>query len=335
MRKLYVVLVAALLALLAACSGESVGESQGQEEPAQKTPSASTSGSGEGDGGGAIELTDDVGTVTIPSPAQKVVALEWAEIEHLQSIGVTPVGAALSEGYTDWVTAVPALPDSVVDVGSRSEPSLEKIRILKPDLIVTEVDTSAANMAELKKIAPVLAFRYTTKPQLDHIAESVRTLGKATGNEEAAEATIAAMNAKIDSVKQQLAAAGQEGTTFGLAQGFTADGAPTMRMFGTESMTGQLLERVGLTNAWDGKLDEWGFTTVGVEALTSISDADRFLYIAQPDDNIFEGLADNAVWKQLGFVQDEHVEALDPGTWTFGGTMSAMQLLDQIAKIAG
>lgn len=333
MRKLYVVLVAVLFALLAACSGESVGETQGQEQDQQDpTPSASPGGGGDG---GAIQLTDDVGTVTLPEPAKDIVALEWAEIEHLQAIGVTPVGAALAEGYTDWVTAVPDLPDSVVDVGNRSEPSLEKIRILKPDLIVTEVGTSVTNLAELKKIAPVLRFKYTTKPQLDHVIESVRTLGQATGREDAAEQTVGDLEAKIDSVKQQLADAGQDGTTFGLAQGFTAEGAPTMRMFGTESMTGQLLERVGLVNAWDGKLDEWGFTTVGVEALTSISDADRFLYIAQPDDNIFDGLADNAVWKQLGFVEADSIEALDPGTWTFGGTLSAMQLLDQIAKIAG
>ncbi|HCT5143128.1 TPA: Fe(3+)-hydroxamate ABC transporter substrate-binding protein FhuD, partial [Klebsiella pneumoniae] len=55
---------------------------------------------------------------------QRVVALEWLPAELLLALGVTPYGVADIPNYRLWVNE-PALPDSVIDVGLRTEPNLE------------------------------------------------------------------------------------------------------------------------------------------------------------------------------------------------------------------
>jgi iron complex transport system substrate-binding protein len=54
---------------------------------------------------------------------QRIVALEWLPVELLLALGVTPYGVADIPNYNLWVNE-PALPDSVIDVGLRTEPTL-------------------------------------------------------------------------------------------------------------------------------------------------------------------------------------------------------------------
>lgn len=58
----------------------------------------------------------------------RIVALEWLPVELMMALGVTPYGVADIPNYTLWVNE-PKLPDSVIDIGLRTEPNLE----LHPD----------------------------------------------------------------------------------------------------------------------------------------------------------------------------------------------------------
>jgi iron complex transport system substrate-binding protein len=66
---------------------------------------------------------------------QRIVALEWLPVELLLALGVTPYGVADIPNYRLWVNE-PALPDSVIDVGLRTEPNLELLTQMKPSFIV-------------------------------------------------------------------------------------------------------------------------------------------------------------------------------------------------------
>ncbi|OQO95085.1 Fe3+-citrate ABC transporter substrate-binding protein [Saccharomonospora piscinae] len=283
---------------------------------------------------GAISVATAHGPVELSEPATKVVSLEWAYTEELLALGVTPVGVADGESYDSWVTADGAqLPDGVTEVGSRQEPSIEKIRSLDPDLIVSDVDRLSANIDQLRDIAPVLAFQPTESPQLETMRTNFGELAKAVGKQDEADGVLADLDAKIDSVSESLAEAEAEGRPFALAQGYTTEGAPGIRMMTSESLSASLLESAGLTNGWRGEPDDWGMTTVGVEALTRVDEDATFLYVALESDDPFTGaLADNPVWAELPFVAEDRVRALDPGTWLFGGPLSAMQLLDETAQ---
>ncbi len=308
------------LALAAGCGGGTAAN-----PGAEETSSANS---------GPISVATAKGDVELDKPATKVVSLEWSYTEELLALGVTPVGAADTATYGDWVTAPEAkLPGDVTDVGSRQEPSIEKIKALDPDLIVSDVDRLTANFDQLNEIAPVVAFDPTKKPQLETMKTNFTELAEAVGKEDKAEEVLGELDAKVDEVKSTIEASGNGDNPFALAQGYTAEGAPGIRMFTSDSMAASLLEEAGLKNGWDGKPDSWGMTTVGVEGLTKVDSDARFLYVALKSDDPFTGvLKDNAAWKDLSFVKQNKVAALDPGTWLFGGPLSAMQLLDETAK---
>lgn len=309
---------AVALALSAGCGSGSVADPGAEETTAES---------------GSISVATAKGDVELSEPAADVVSLEWSYTEELLALGVTPVGVADSEAYGDWVSAPGAeLPDDVTDVGSRQEPSIEKIKQLDPDVIVSDVDRLEANFDQLNDIAPVLAFQPTDEPALETMRQNFGELAKAAGKQDEADEVLADLDDKIDEVEGRLDDAGEAGSTFALAQGFTAEGSPGIRMFTSESLAGTLIEPVGLENGWSGEPDDWGMTTVGVESLTQVDSDATFLYIALEEDDPFTGaLADNEVWTELPFVAEDRARALDPGTWVFGGPLSAMQLLDETA----
>lgn len=290
-------------------------------------------GAGGNTSSGDISVETSQGTVELPEPATRVVSLEYSNTEELLALGVQPVGVADTEGYETWVSADGAeLPDGVTDVGTRQEPSVEQIRALEPDLIVSDEDRLTENAEQLEEIAPVVARQPTENPQLETMKRDFGELAKAVGKEEEADEVLDELDDRIDEVGERLSDSGHAGETFALAQGMSAEGAPSIRMFTDEAFAAELLSAVGLDNGWAGEPDEWGMTTVGVEALTRVDEDATFLYVAIEEDNPFTGeLASNSVWQELPFVENDRVVALDPGTWLFGGPLSAMQLLDEAA----
>ncbi|WP_067812887.1 ABC transporter substrate-binding protein [Actinomadura kijaniata] len=314
---------AAVVTLSTAACGGSVGD---QNKGGQ--------GGGDKGGNGGITIATARGPVTLGKPATKVVSLEWVHTEELLALGVTPVGNADSKTYGEWVTAPGAkLPAGVTDVGTRSEPSLEKIRALSPDLIVVDEARSKASYDQLKAIAPVVSFTYTDKPQLQHLKATFTELAKAVGRQDRAAEVFSRIDTTAAAVKTRLEKAGKAGSEYALAMGFSVNGTPTVRLLGDDALAAQVLNLAGLKNGWKGKPDAWGMTTVGVEGLTQVPASATFLYTAHPKDDPFTGeLKDNAVWKDLGFVKGGKVVPINPGTWYFGGPLSAAQLLEEAAR---
>jgi iron complex transport system substrate-binding protein len=312
----------ALMLTAVGCGSGTVGET------------ADAKKSGDKAAGAAIVLDTAQGKVSLDKPATKVVTLEWTYTEELVALGVTPVGNADNKGYGTWITAKgAALTGNVTDVGTRNEPSLEKIRSLQPDLIVIDNDRSKANLKQLQEIAPVVSFTYTTKPQLQTMKKNFTELAKAVGKQDKAAEVNQQIDAKAADLKGRLDKAGKGGLKYAVAQGFTANGTATVRMLTDDAIAPQVLNLAGLKNGWKGEPDAWGMTTVGVEGLTKVEDDATFLYVAAEKDNPFTGaLAGNAVWKGLDFVKNDKALPLDPGTWLFGGPLSALHILDETGK---
>lgn len=318
---------AALALSVVGCGSGTAGDAAGGK-PAADKPAADKGATGK------ITVDTAQGQITLDKPAVKVVTLEWTYTEELVALGITPVGNADNKGYGTWITAKgAALAEGTTDVGSRNEPSLEKIRALQPDLIVIDDDRSKANLKALQGIAPVVSFKYTTKPQLETMKKNFTELAKAVGKQDKALEVNRQIDTRAADLKGRLDKAGKSGLKYAVAQGFTANGTASVRMLTDDAIAPQVLNLAGLKNGWKGEPDAWGMTTVGVEGLTKTEPDATFLYVASAKDNPFTGdLASNAVWKGLEFVKNDRVVPLDPGTWLFGGPLSALHILDETGK---
>lgn len=215
-------LVVALLGL-AGC-GDSEPDSTGSD-------AADSSGDDDGADSGPRTVTDSRGEQTLDGPATDVVALEWAYVENLLAVDVTPVGAADTDGYASWVSAAP-LPDSVTDVGLRQEPSVDQIANLAPDLIIVSEDNAQANLDQLEEIADVLVFTGTdTADNEAHMREEFTQVATAVGAEDEAQTVLDELDRTIDETRETLADAGVADDQFAIAQGWTASGSVVIRMF--------------------------------------------------------------------------------------------------------
>ena len=283
-----------------------------------------------GSSGGPVTVTDSRGEeIQLDEPADEVVALEWSEAEDLVALGVMPVGVAQVEDFKTWVNTV-SLDEGVADVGLRSEPSIDAIAGLQPDLIITESDRSRSQIDDLEEFAPVLVTEGSD--QSDNIGQmqtNLEMIATAVGKEDVADRLMADLDATIAEGRQAIEEAGMADTTFAAAHGWSEGGSVAIRMFGEGSLFSDLAEQLGLSNAWTGRVDEWGLTTTDVEAMTQLGDT-HFMYIAPEDDVFAEALPDNPIWQALPFVEAGKVHELDGGTWAFGGPKSCEQVVDEI-----
>lgn len=86
----------------------------------------------------------------------RIAALSWEPAEHLLQLGITPLTVADAPDYRTWVVR-PQLPSEVLNTGSRTEPNLEQLAQLRPELIL--ITPLLEDMrAPLERIAPVLSY---------------------------------------------------------------------------------------------------------------------------------------------------------------------------------
>lgn len=259
------------------------------------------------------------------STAQRIAVIDWGLAETLLGLGVTPLAVAELDNYRRWV-AVPDMPESVHDLGLRTEPNLELLSQLDPDLILITPQFEAAR-AKLARIAPVVSLAIY-RPDGDAYANAqsvTRELGRLTGRQAEAEALIASVDAQLLRLREQLAS---QAIPPLFVAAFIDD--RHVRVFGRQSLFDAVLQRAGLANAWTGADNFWGFAQAGIEQLAEPAEAGLIRLRPLPL-NAERRLASSVLWANLPFVRASRVYDFPP-TWQFGGLISASRfavLLDE------
>lgn len=326
-------LLPAVLALaVAACGG-----SDDSDADAGSAGGDGGAGAGEGSGGGDWPVVIDTpnGPVTVEERPERIVALEWVYVEDLLALGITPVGVADVEGYREWVGIESPLPDDVEDVGTRQEPSIERIAALEPDLILTDQNRSTANDDALSERAPTISFEpaFTSQEpggQWDVMERTLRDLALATGRTEQAEQVLDDLDAAVEEAAGRVEQAGLETNRFLLALGGDQNGQPGFRISTDNALMVDALTRIGLENAWDAPPAEWGFTEANVEAISEVEGDLHFFYVAQPEEDVVADLEGNDLWRNLAFVRAGNVHDIGADTWLYGGPLSVETLLTRV-----
>lgn len=274
----------------------------------------------------SVACSPQVNTRSIP-PEPKIVALEWVYVENLLALGIQPTGVADIAGYQQYVSIAPKLASSVIEVGTRQEPNLEAIAKIKPDLIVGVKQRHESIYQTLSAIARTLLFdpypELEQGSQLAQMQQNFLELAQACQKTAQSESVLTTMQATFSNARQKLSAANLAGISVVLCQL-----VPDFRLFTDNSMAVQILEQIGLKNLWQGKLERFGFNTVGLEALATVEPA-HFLYIPQTEPQL-QQLQNNPVWQSLEFVQQQRVYSLGEDTWLFGGPLSAQVLVNKV-----
>jgi len=263
-----------------------------------------------------------------PSQAapKRVVALEWDALENLVALGMKPVGAADLRGYRTYVSV--GLPGAITDVGSRQEPSIERIAKLRPDLIVVPNNRAGRNLKTLRKIARVLV----TNPypgdtgngaHFNAMVRDFRVTANAVGRKSRGESVLRGMSSRFGSLRTALRRAKRGGIRVTIATPGGTTSSPALRLFTSNSTAAEVVRRIGLRSAWSARPQRYGFSTVGVEALRQVQSGWlAFVYPSVFSAQIRRFTRQNS-YKRLAMVKKRRVRNLPGNTWLFGGPVSA------------
>lgn len=185
----------------------------------------------------------------------------------------------------------------------------------------------------MNAIAPTLVFNpYPDDPNLstfEEMQDSFRLLGQATGRDDVAEQVLADLDAKIAEGRDAIEASGHAGEGFVLSQMMSWLNTAYLRFFIDNGMATNIVEQLGLENAWGSDFAQYGFAEVGTEALTEVGDV-YFFYVMQHDDGLNTSGSFQKLWESLPFVQSGKAHAIGGDTWLFGGPLSAGVLIDRV-----
>lgn len=283
-----------------------------------------------------VVIEDGFGEQEFDQVPTKVVALEWSIVEELLALDVQPVGVADIEGFNKWVTIDAQLDDSVAEVGLRTEPNIEEIAKLEPDVIIGMKGHQGEMKEELEKIAPVVMYDGTTEEAIEDLyADMLKTFNETAmlvGKEKEAEEQIAHLEARMAEAAENIESADLSTKDFVFTQAFSVNQAPTFRLFTPNSTVSHVLEGVGLSNKiQDQDAQSSGFVESNVEGVSNYEEA-LFIHTVQADDPLFDNLAANKAWNGLHFVEEDAMYDVGAGVWTFGSVLSMETLIEHVEE---
>ncbi|WP_218573598.1 ABC transporter substrate-binding protein [Pseudomonas sp. OIL-1] len=256
-------------------------------------------------------------------PTPRIATLDWTIAETLMGLGIAPQAVAQIAAYHEWV-GKPGLPDDVIDLGLRSQPNLELLASLQPDLIL--ISPMFSNIApRLSRIAAVetLALYTPGSDTWEQMLQLTRDTAVLAGNPQAGQNLVERTEAAMVGFREQLPS---ETEPLLIVQFMDAR---HVRVFGENGLYQAVLDRLGLDNAWTGETNSWGFSLVGLEDLLGIEGQ---LVVVEPSPlGVNEGLADNGLWQALPDVHDDSVLSLPP-VWSFGALPSALRFADALTS---
>lgn len=147
----------------------------------------------------SISVVDDGGfTVTLPTPAQRVVSLIPSAMETLIAIGATK--QIVGRTRYDTAPEIASLPS----VGGGVDPSVEAMVNLHPDLVITWESDKRQEVRQKLVALGIPVFILRTQDTTD-IFHGIASIGRLTGRDSAATAVATSVRATLDGVRTSVA----------------------------------------------------------------------------------------------------------------------------------
>ncbi len=140
-----IVLMFVLSVVLTACGNKPSSQPSASAAPQESTKADSPR-----------TIKHAMGETAVPANPKRVVILTNEGTEALLALGIKPIGAVQSYIGSPWFDHIKADMQGVTNVGGESQPNLELIASLKPDLIIGNKMRHEKVYDQLKAIAPTV-----------------------------------------------------------------------------------------------------------------------------------------------------------------------------------
>ena len=258
--------------------------------------------------------------VARPSPPRRIVAIDWAMLETLVALGVMPIAATeLVQFRKDAVE--PTLDDKVADLGLRGSPNFELLRLLRPELILISPFYTRYEPI-YRSIAPVLSLPFYVRgePPYQKALDAVTTLAADLGLGDRGRDALLKQARLVEETARSLQAFAARPTYL-----VNVGDSRHVRVFGADSMFGDILVQLGLRNAWKDRSRYTFAAPVPIENLAAEPEA-RIVVISEIPVEARNSLKDSIIWQSLPPVRAGRVLMLD-NINPYGGIVAAARFM--------
>ena len=264
----------------------------------------------------AVTVKDAKGEFTLDKTPSRVVALEYSFVDALAQVGVSPVGVA-DDNKVDRI--LPQVREKIAawqSVGTRSQPSLEVIASLKPDLIIADPSRHTAVFEELKKIAPTVMFDSRHESYQENL-ETAQKIGDLVGKSSEMKTKINEHNDYIANIAKNLGVQGKK-ASFGTSR------EDKFNIQNDNGYVGSFLTTLGFAPT---KLNsDQAFVEINLEQL--VMEKPEYLFIAHyRDESIARKWEAEPLWKAIPAVKANHVYSVDSDMWARGRGLEASKIM--------
>lgn len=263
-----------------------------------------------------------MGATPVPDDPQRVIVLDYSALEGVLALGVQPVGTVLGGSLTEQPAYLRDRLRGVATVGQPTQPNLEKILSLQPDLILGSKAWGGAFYSQVAQIAPTVF----TEDINENWKQDLMLYAEALNKTEVAEAELDQYYARLEGFKQQMGNRLQD-TEVSIARALLG----TVRLYLKDSFIGQILNDAGLRRP--PSQDKMIYSQEISKEELLLADGDVIFVIAvDPEESAgLEALKADPLWSRLNAVQANQVYPV-PGYWLGPGLISANLVIDDLFK---
>ena len=325
LNKKFIVSFAALMfILMIALVGCGAQEEQQSAEEAAPTEETASSDQAEPT---SYTIDHAMGSTTIEGTPEKIVILTNEGTEALLAMGVTPVGAVKSFTGDPWYPHIAEQMEGVTEVGTESEPNLEAIAALQPDLIIGNKMRQEAVYEQLSAIAPTV-FAETLRGDWK---ENFQLYAKAINKEEKGQEVLAAYDARVEEFKEKA------GDKLNQKISMVRFMGGEVRIYQKDTFSGVILEQIGFARPESQNVDEFAIRGVTKEMIPQMEGDVLFYFTYETGDGEASKLEqewlNDPLFQKLQVVQNGNIHKVDDVIWnTAGGVIAANLMIDDLEK---
>ncbi|GAA5513950.1 putative siderophore-binding lipoprotein YfiY [Deinococcus carri] len=267
------------------------------------------------------EITHAAGVTCVPGTPKRVVVLDIGPLDTALALGVKPVGAVSKFADSDdFVSYLNGRTGGIQNVGVITQPSLERILALKPDLILSSKVRHGEIYAQLSRIAPTVLSESVGATW----RENLLLWGDALGKKAQAQTLLNRFRVRARTVGQKFPRASISVVRFLPGQ---------TRIMHRASFIGTVLDEAGLSRPASQRVNDFA-AMVSQEAIPQM-DASHLFYTTwgDPKATTQSEMMGSPLWKNLAAVKAGRAFAVDDDFWMTGtGILAANRVLDDLEK---
>lgn len=266
------------------------------------------------------------GETKVPANPQRIVVLDTGELDSLVALGIKPVGAVTVFQDGEFQAYLKDKLDGVKKVGTVTQPNLEAVAALKPDLILSSELRHKALYEQLSQIAPTV---FTESVGVSWKA-NFKVHADAVNKAAEAEKIMAAYDKRMADFKAKM---GDKlpTTTVSIIRGLTDH----VRIYMNASFIGTVIKDAGLPRPAVQNKDVF-MEKATEERIPDLDAAVMFVTQykgADGKDTLVVKLQQHALWSQLNVVRQKQVYEVPDDYWMLGiGITAANKVIDDLFK---